>query len=106
MGQRRVTPKKAAPKPKPWQPPAGLKLEIGVHRGDVSLRSEATVADAVPVALLLVAMMREVAKQAPDILPYADSVPGNVIAYDWAEEYEGRAERPVVGFRPVAPRSR
>lgn len=104
MAQRRVTPKKAAPKPKAWQPPAGLKIEVGCYRGDVSLKSEATVADAVPVALLLVAMMREVAKQAPDTLPYADSVPGAVIAYDWAEEYEGRAERPVVGFTRSGPR--
>lgn len=104
MGQRRVTPKKAAPKPKSWTPPAGLRIEVSCYRGELGFKSEATVADAPNVALLLVAMMREVVKHAPDTLPYADSVPGNVIAYDWAEEYEGRAERPVVGFTPASPR--
>jgi len=88
-------------KPKPWTPPAGLKIEVGAYRGDVSLKAEASVGDAVHVAALLVAMLREVGKLAPDTLPFADSVPGVVLPYDWAEEYAetGAATRPRVGFR-------
>lgn len=104
MASRRVTSKKAAPKSKAWQPPAGLRIEVSCYRGELGFKSEATVADAPNVALLLVAMMREVVKHAPDVLPYADSVPGTVIAYDWAEEYEGNADaRPTIGFSRVRP---
>lgn len=88
-------------KPKPWTPPAGLKIEVSAYRGDIALKSEASVGDAVHVAALLVAMLREVAKIAPDTLPYADSVPGTVLPYDWSEEYadSGNTARPRVGFR-------
>lgn len=100
MGQRRVTAKKA-PKPA-WLPPAGLRIDVGVARGDVSFRAEAAVGDALNVARLLVAMIRQIAKDAPDILPHADSVPGAVLPCfedEWADE-----ARITVGFRPVPPR--
>lgn len=95
-----------APKKKPWHPAAGLKIEVGCYRGDVSLKAEATVADAVNVAKLLVAMMRQIGQEAPDTLPFADSVPGAVLPYDWAEDYaDGRhaseRKRPRLGFRPT-----
>ena len=83
-------------KPKAWTPPAGLKIEVGVFRGDVSLKAEATAADALNVARLLVAMVRQLAKDAPDILPHADTVPGGVMEMPWYDVVEDRAR---VGFR-------
>jgi hypothetical protein len=77
----------AARKPKPWSPPAGLKIEVGVSRGDLFMKAESTPAEAANVARLLTAMVRLVTDEAPDLLPHADSVPGVVIGYDWAEEY-------------------
>ena len=82
-----------------WTPPAGLKIEIGVSRGDVFFKADATVSEALNVARLLVAMVRKLSEEAPDTLPHADSVPGGVLGYDWAEEYEMKAGRPTVGFR-------
>lgn len=95
-----MTARRKPVKPKPWTPPAGLKIEVGAYRGDVSLKAEASVGDAVHVAALLVAMLREVGRIAPDTLPFADSVPGTVLPYDWSEEYAGgHTTRPTVGFR-------
>lgn len=91
--------KKRAPaaKPKPWQPPAGLKIDVQVARGDVAFRAEAAVGDAMHVARLLVAMARQIALDAPDVLPHADVVGGGTLPY-WDDEWadDGRAGR--VGF--------
>jgi hypothetical protein len=92
-------------KPKGWVPPAGLKIEVGVSRGDVFLKTEAAVGDALNVARLLVAMVRQIAVDAPDVLPHADSVPGSVLPYDWMEEYaDGGKGRIGIGFRKVGPK--
>jgi len=88
-------------KPKPWQPPPGLKIGIRVGRGDCTFEAEATPADALNVARLLTVMARQLTHEAPDLLPHAESVPGAVLGYDWAEEYAGEAQKTVpkrVGF--------
>jgi hypothetical protein len=90
-------------KPKPWSPPAGLKIEVGVSRGDLFMKAESTPTEAVNVARMLTAMVRMVTGEAPDLLPHADSVPGMVLGYDWAEDYAEsgkKAQRPPkrVGF--------
>ncbi len=81
-------------KPKPWTPPAGLKIEVCVQRGDMYFKAEATPADALNVARLLTVMCRQITADAPDLLPIADSVPGMVLNYDWQEEFAdgGRAK--------------
>lgn len=89
------TPKKTSKRAAGWAPPAGLKVEVFVARGDVSLKAEAAVGEALNVARLLVAMVRQLAKDAPDILPHADSVPGVVLPYVEEWELEGRTR---VGF--------
>lgn len=86
-------------KPKAWTPPAGLKIEVGVSRGDVFLKADATAAEAVHVGRLLVAMVRQLTADAPDTLPHADSVPGAVLPYDWADDYAGSRAAPRIGFR-------
>lgn len=50
-------------------------------------RAETTPADAMNVARMLVVMARQITTEASDLLPYAESVPGMVLGYDWAEEY-------------------
>ena len=79
----------SAKKKPAWAPPSGLKIEIGVSRGDAYFKAEAAVGDALNVARLLTAMARQLTVEAPDLLPIADSVPGTVIAYDWNEEFFG-----------------
>lgn len=79
---------------KPWTPPAGLKIEVGVSRGDLFMKAESTPAEAVNVAKMLTAMVRVVTEDAPDLLPHADSVPGMVLGYDWAEEYADARQQP------------
>lgn len=89
-------------KPKGWMPPSGLKIEICVQRGDAYFKAEATPADALNVARLLTVMARKLTEDAPDLLPVADTVPGVVIGYDWAEEFaEGSQPKPRkrLGFR-------
>lgn len=85
--------------PKPWQPPAGLKVEVMVGRGDVSFRAEAPVGEALPVARLLVAMARQIAQDAPDVLPHAETIGGAVLPY-FDDDYADQSKR--VGFRPKA----
>lgn len=92
--------KKAKPA---WAPPAGLKIDVSVSRGDLMFRAETTPADAMNVARLLVVMARQITTEATDLLPYADSVPGMVLGYDWAEEYAesgkiAKKQPPKVGF--------
>ena len=86
----------AARKPKPWSVPPGLKIGIRISRGDVLLEAESTPAEALNVARMLTAMLRKLTAEAPDLLPLADSVPGGVMGYDWAEEFaEGsKPQRP------------
>jgi hypothetical protein len=72
-------------------------VEVFVARGDVSFKAEATVGEALNVARLLVAMARQLAADAPDILPHADSVPGAVLPYYEDGDVESRAR---LGFRP------
>lgn len=74
-------------KPRPWAPPAGLKIEIAVSRGDAVFRSEASVGDAMNIARLLTAMARQITAEAPDLLSTVEQVGGNVMGYDWAEEF-------------------
>lgn len=77
-----------AKKAKPaWAPPAGLKIDVSISRGDLMFRAETTPADAMNVARMLVVMARQITTEATDLLPYAESVPGMVLGYDWAEEY-------------------
>lgn len=86
-----MPPKKTKPG---WAPPSGLKIDVSVSRGDLMFRAETTPADALNVARMLVVMVRQITDEASDLLPYADSVPGAVLGYDWAEEYaEGRKNR-------------
>ena len=88
-------------KPKPWAPPPGLKIEVAVSRGDAYMKAEATPADALNVARLLTVLVRQLTAEAPDLLPHAESVPGGVLSYDWAEEYAGEARKSApkrVGF--------
>lgn len=70
-----------------WAPPSGLKIDVSVSRGDLMFRAETTPADALNVARMLVVMARQITSEASDLLPYAESVPGAVMGYDWAEEY-------------------
>jgi len=90
-----------------WVPAAGLKVEVGVSRGDVVFRAEAAVGEALNVARLLVAMARQIGVDAPDTLPHADSVPGVVLPYDWAEDFADARHtsmpKPPLGFRPPKP---
>lgn len=88
-------------KPKGWLPPSGLKIEICVERGSIYFKADATPADALNVARMLTVMCRQITNEAPDLLPIADSVPGDVLAYDWAEEFgDGAKAKPHknVGF--------
>jgi hypothetical protein len=91
----------SSPKPrrtaKGWTPAAGLRVEVFVARGDVSFKAEATVGEALNVARLLVAMARQLAADAPDILPHADSVPGGVLPYWEDGDVDARTR---LGFRP------
>jgi hypothetical protein len=90
----------SARKPKAWQPPPGLKIEVCVSRGDAYFKAEATPAEALNVARLLTALIRQLTADAPDLLPHADCVPGGVLPFDWIEDLEGKAsEPPKVGFR-------
>ena len=76
-------------KPKDWQPPAGLRVEVIISRGDATLKADATVSEALNVARLLTAMVRQLTKDAPDLLPLADNVHGSTMPYfedDWADE--------------------
>lgn len=81
--------------------PAALKVEVFVSRGDCSLKVETTAGEALDAARFLIATVRQLAKEAPDMLPHVEQVPGDVLAYDWVEEYEGSAKVSVkpVGFR-------
>jgi hypothetical protein len=85
-------------KPKGWTPPPGLTIEVTVTRGDVQFRAESTPADALNVSRLLTVMARHITEDAPDLLPHADTVPGAVLPFDWAEDAEGRKRTKRVGF--------
>lgn len=78
-----------------------LRVEVFVSRGDCSLKAETTAGDALAVARFLVATVRQLAKEAPDMLPHVEQVPGEVLPYDWAEEYADGTAATVkrVGFR-------
>jgi hypothetical protein len=80
-----------------WTPPERMRIEVFVQRGDLSMKAETSVADALNVSRLLVALVRQMAREAPDILPHADTVPGAVLPVFDEEGYEGKAPR--VGFR-------
>ena len=78
-----------------------LRVEVFVSRGDLTLKVETTVGEMLNVARAMIATVRTLAKEAPDMLPHAEHVPGDVLPYDWAEEYaEGTAVNVKrVGFR-------
>jgi hypothetical protein len=80
-----------------WTPPERMRIEVFVQRGDLSMKAETSVADALNVSRLLVALVRQMAREAPDILPHADTVPGAVLPVFDEEGYESKAPR--VGFR-------
>lgn len=77
-----------------WTAPAGLKVEVTVARGDVTLTAHAAVGDAPHVARLLVAMARKIGIDAPDTLPHADTVPGVVLPIDPTEIYDAEGRKP------------
>lgn len=97
--------KKPAKTPAPRQSRASvskaLRVEVFVSRGDASLKAETTAGDALAVARFLIAVVRQLAAEAPDMLPHVEHVPGEVLPYDWAEEYaDGTAAKVKrVGFR-------
>jgi hypothetical protein len=88
---------RASAKRSAWTPSERMRIEVFVQRGDLSMKAEASVADALNTARLLVAMVRQMAREAPDILPYADTVPGAVLPV-WDEEGL-ECKSPQVGFR-------
>ncbi len=93
-----------AKKPAPRQPrasvPKALKVEVFVSRGDLTLKTETTAGELVAVTRFLIATARQMAQEAPDMLPHVETVPGETLGYDWAEEYEeGRVTVKPVGFR-------
>lgn len=98
-----MSPAKRARKPAAWKPPADLRVEVFVGRGDVSFKAEAGVADALPVARLLVALARQIAQDAPDVLPHADSVPGAVLPVFDEDPTEWRHNPRPVGFTVGSP---
>lgn len=81
-----------------WAPPAGLRIEIGVTRGDVFMKAEATPTEAMNVARLLVAMVRQLASENPDVLPHADSVPGGHVLFPGSEDWDSKARQRRLGF--------
>lgn len=88
-------------KPRTISVPKALKIEVCVSRGDFWAKCETTAEHVGDVSRFLIATVRELAAEAPDILPHVETVPGDVLGYDWAEEYEGSAKVGVkkVGFR-------
>ena len=98
-----MSPAKKPRRPAAWVPPAGLRVEVFVERGDVSLKAEAAVGDVLPVAKLLIACVRQVAADAPDVLPHADSVPGMVLPVVDDEGYEYQQQPRPVGFTVSSP---
>lgn len=77
-----------------------LRVEVFVSRGDLTLKTETTAGELVAVTRFLIATVRQMAQEAPDMLPHVETVPGETLGYDWAEEYEeGRVTVKPVGFR-------
>lgn len=81
--------------------PKTLRIEVCVSRGDYWAKCETTAEHVVDVSRFLIATVRTLAAEAPDLLPHVEKVPGDVLAYDWAEEVEGSAKVSVkpLGFR-------
>lgn len=84
-------------KPKAWTPPAALKIGIEVARGGVTYSSESTAAEAERVAKWLIGLARKVAADAPDTLPFPETVHGGVIDYTDDGDTEGGKRKPL-GF--------
>lgn len=78
-----------------------LKVEVFVTRGDLTYKVETTTGELMAVTRFLIATVRQVAAEAPDMLPHVQQVPGDVVPYDWTEEYADGATVGVkrVGFR-------
>jgi hypothetical protein len=97
------------PVKKPAKPPVkqqqratvskALRVEVFVSRGDVSLKSETTAGDALAVARFMIATVRQLASEAPDLLPHIEHVPGDVLPYDWTEEMDAKVKIQPLGFR-------
>jgi len=61
------------------------------------MKAEAPVHDALNIAKLLVALVRQMSIEAPDILPYVESVPAGVLPV--FDEETLCSTKPRVGFR-------
>lgn len=78
--------------------PASMPVKVSVSRGDCTVEVDATAGTVLAVARYLITTVRQLAAEAPDTLPMASDVPGNVVSYDWDDPYqEGQGTR--VGFR-------
>lgn len=77
-----------------------MRIEVCVSRGDVYLKTEAAPVDALPAARYLTLLARQLVAEAPELLPGPEAVPGDVLPYDWQEEYaDGCVSKvPRVGF--------
>lgn len=78
--------------------PAGLKVQIGVSRGDLSIQAETAATRAADVARFLATVVREVTRDMPDLLPTADHVGGSAVEFTWGD-HETDDGRRRVGFR-------
>lgn len=85
-----MTPRKPAAKPrrpKTVSVPKALKIEVCVSRGDFWAKCETTAEHVTDVSRFLIATVRQLAAEAPDLLPHVEVVPGETLPYDWVEEY-------------------
>jgi len=79
--------------------PKALKVEIFVSRGDLTYKVETTAGELVAVTSFLIATVRQMAAEAPDMLPHVETVPGETLGYDWTEELDASVQVKPVGFR-------
>jgi hypothetical protein len=79
--------------------PKALKVEIFVSRGDLTYKVETTAGELVAVTSFLIATVRQMAAEAPDMLPHVETVPGETLGYDWTEELDAKVTVKPVGFR-------
>jgi hypothetical protein len=79
--------------------PKALKVEVFVSRGDLTIKTETTAGELVAVTRFLIATVRQMAAEAPDMLPHVETVPGETLGYDWTEELDASVTVKPVGFR-------
>lgn len=78
---------------------SGMRVELVLTRGDVTLRAETAVENVLTVGTALVMLVRELARQHPDILPHVETVPGDMVMFTEGESYDAKTTGKQLGFQ-------